>query len=97
MNFDTKSGKAEEFVDLHVHTVYSDGSFSPEEVIQRAVQLNLKASAITDHDCIDGISPSIEAARETGIEVIPGIEISAAIDDTEIHVLGYFIDWQLPE
>jgi predicted metal-dependent phosphoesterase TrpH len=85
--------RSEEFVDLHVHTHYSDGTFSPEEVVQKAIQLNLKAVAITDHDCIDGIAPSIVSAENTGLEVIPGIEISAAKEDDEIHILGYFIDW----
>ncbi|MGB2600121.1 MAG: PHP domain-containing protein, partial [Candidatus Omnitrophota bacterium] len=77
-----------------VHTVYSDGTYTPEEVVQKAAELNLKAIAITDHDCVDGISPAIDASKATDIEVIPGIEISAVKDDVEIHVLGYFIDWR---
>ena len=84
----------ERLVDLHVHTIYSDGTFTPEEVVRRAVELNLKAVAITDHDCIDGISHAISASEGTDLEVIPGVEISCSKDDTEIHVLGYFIDWR---
>ena len=80
----------ERLVDLHVHTIYSDGTFTPEEVVRRAVELNLKAVAITDHDCIDGISHAISASEGTDLEVIPGVEISCSKDDTEIHVLGYF-------
>ncbi|MFH1552408.1 MAG: PHP domain-containing protein [Candidatus Omnitrophota bacterium] len=84
------------YADLHVHTAYSDGMFSPEKVVQKAVELELSAVAITDHDCVEGISPSIEAAAGTGLEIVPGVEISAAKGDTEIHILGYFIEWQDP-
>jgi predicted metal-dependent phosphoesterase TrpH len=94
MNPDIEAGSDKGLVDLHVHTMYSDGTYTPEEVIQKAAELNLKAVAITDHDCVDGISPAIDASKGTGIEVVPGIEISAVKDDVEIHVLGYFIDWQ---
>jgi len=84
------------FADLHVHTNYSDGTFSPEKVVETALGLGLKVIAITDHDCVEGVTPSIEAASGKDLEVIPGIEISAAIGDKEIHVLGYFIDWHEP-
>ena len=76
-------------VDLHVHTLYSDGTFTPEEVVNEAIRLGLEAVAITDHDCIEGISPAIKAAENAELEIIPGIEISAAIEDTEIHILGW--------
>jgi transcription antitermination factor NusB len=79
--------------DLHVHTTFSDGMFSPGEVVKTANGLGLSAIAVTDHDCVEGISPTMEAASGTGLEVIPGVEISAAIADREIHILGYFIDW----
>ena len=75
-----------------MHTSYSDGLFSPEQVVKRAVELGLEAIAITDHDCVGGVAPTIEAARGTGVEVIPGVEISAAKGDKEIHILGYFVD-----
>ena len=80
--------------DLHVHTTFSDGTFSPEEVVRRALQLDLKAIAITDHDCIEAIDYAHKAAEGTTLEVIPGVELSAAKDETEIHILGYFIDWK---
>ena len=80
--------------DLHIHTSYSDGVLSPEKVVSEAVKLGLRAIAITDHDCVDGISPCVEASANTGLEVVPGVELSAAIDETEIHILGYFIDWK---
>lgn len=78
--------------DLHVHTVYSDGMFHPHEVVETALKLGLKAIAITDHDCVEGVEPTIECARGSDLEVIPGIEMSAAVDDREVHLLGYFID-----
>ena len=81
------------FVDLHVHTIYSDGTCTPQEVVDKANELNLKAIAITDHDCIDGIRPAIEAAKDSGLEIVPGVEISSSKDDVDIHMLGYFIDW----
>ncbi len=84
------------FADLHVHTIFSDGMFLPEEAVKTAVGLGLKAIAITDHDCIEGITPAMEAAKNTDLEIIPGIEISAYVEDTEIHLLGYFLDWQEP-
>ncbi len=80
------------YADLHVHTTFSDGTFPPEEVVVRALQLNLKVIAITDHDCIEGIDYAVKAAEGTTLEIIPGVELSAAKDDTEIHILGYFID-----
>ncbi len=81
------------FIDLHVHTAYSDGMFSPEQVVRKAVELDLKAIAITDHDSVEGVGPCIEAARGTGLEIVPGVEISAAKEEDEIHILGYFVDW----
>ena len=81
---------------MHVHTTYSDGVFSPGKVVQKALELELRAVAITDHDCVSGILPAVEAAMGTALEIIPGVEISAAKNETEIHILGYFIDWQDP-
>lgn len=82
------------YADLHVHTTYSDGMLTPEEVVGKALDLNLKAIAITDHDCIEGIEPAIKAAKGTSLEIVPGVEVSAAVEDKEIHLLGYFIDWK---
>jgi len=78
--------------DLHVHTYYSDGTFSPKEAVAEAKRSNLDAIAITDHDCTDGIGEAMEAARGCGLEVIPGVEITCEKNNTEIHMLGYFID-----
>ena len=80
--------------DLHVHTYLSDGSFSPQKVVEYSKAKGLDAIAITDHDCCDGIAPAIIAAKDLGMEVIPGVELSAEIGDEDVHILGYFIDWQ---
>jgi 3',5'-nucleoside bisphosphate phosphatase len=78
--------------DLHMHTSYSDGYFSPEEVVRKAEERGLAALSITDHDSVNGIDEAIEAGLSHGIDVIPGIELSSMYGDREIHVLGYFID-----
>jgi predicted metal-dependent phosphoesterase TrpH len=80
------------YADLHVHTNYSDSTFSPEEVILHAKEKALGAIAICDHDSIDGIDPCMKIAAGYGIEVIPGIEMSAEKKDAEVHILGYFLD-----
>lgn len=81
--------------DLHVHTDLSDGTFSPQKVVEYAKAKGLDVIAITDHDCCDGITPAIIAAEDLDIEVIPGIELTAELpDEEEVHILGYFIDWQ---
>src|ERR671937_506330 len=85
-------------IDLHLHTTYSDGSFTPEEVLKRAAAASVTTAAITDHDTIDGISDAMASAAGLGIELIPGIELSARYPEadvgTELHILGYFVDWQ---
>jgi predicted metal-dependent phosphoesterase TrpH len=80
-------------VDLHIHTTVSDSSMTPEEVVQEALRANLFAIAVTDHDSVGGIESAMEAARQTDIEIIPGVEISTECFGREIHVLGYFIDY----
>lgn len=82
------------YADLHVHTSYSDSTFSPEEVISCAKEKALSAIAICDHDSIDGIELCQALASKVDIEIIPGIEMSAEKRDAEIHILGYFIDWR---
>jgi predicted metal-dependent phosphoesterase TrpH len=81
-------------LDLHLHTTFSDGSLPPAEVLALARKVNVSALAITDHDTVDGIPGAIEAGRRLGIEVIPGIEISSRLGSSELHVLGYFLDWK---
>lgn len=81
-------------IDLHLHTRYSDGSLTPAEVVDLAHQAGVTAIAITDHDIVDGIPHALNAAAPLGIEVIPGVELSSRFNEQELHVLGYFFDWQ---
>jgi len=78
--------------DLHLHSNFSDGKYSVEKVIEKAVSKKIKIISITDHDTIDGIEPAIKEAEKQGIKNIPGVEVSSEIDGQEIHILGYFID-----
>lgn len=81
--------------DLHIHTNLSDGTFSPQKVVEYSKARGLDVIAITDHDCCSGITPAIIAAEDLDIEVIPGVELTAELEyEEEIHILGYFIDWQ---
>ena len=83
-------------IDLHLHTTHSDGSLPPAEVLALAHKAGVTALAITDHDITDGIPEAITIGADLGIEVIPGIEISSQWEDGELHILGYFLDWQDP-
>ncbi len=82
----------EKLADLHVHTRLSDGTFSPEEVVERAKSVGLSCIAITDHDCVDGIEPASKAGRKLGVEIIPGIEMTAQEKDKEVHLIGFYPD-----
>ena len=81
-----------EKTDLHMHTFHSDGYHSPEKLIEKAKSQGIKILSITDHDSVNGIGKATEYAAKYGIEVIPGVEISTDIRDTEVHILGYFVD-----
>jgi predicted metal-dependent phosphoesterase TrpH len=86
------------FIDMHIHTNYSDGSFSPTEVVEYASKMELLAISITDHDCVSGIDEALSVAKKNNIEVIPGIELSCQVENSpqkmEMHILGYFIDYK---
>jgi predicted metal-dependent phosphoesterase TrpH len=82
------------FADLHLHTVFSDGTYTPEELILETKKVGLSAISVVDHDTIEGLAPVIEIAKKKNIEVLPGIELSAEYDGLEIHVLGYLIDYK---
>lgn len=85
------------WADLHLHSYFSDGSNSPEEIILKAKQKELAAIALTDHDSIDGVGLAIDAGQAAGIEVIPALEFSAELESRDIHILGYFIDTRHPQ
>ena len=80
------------FIDLHLHTTYSDGIFTTEQVANAASEMNLSAISLTDHDTIEGCSYLAEHCKEEGIEFISGTELSVDIEGYEMHLLGYFID-----
>jgi len=80
--------------DLHLHTLFSDGTDAPDELIKKAAEARLSAVAITDHDSVEAIPAAIDAAILYGLEAIPGIELTAEYEGMEVHVLGYFIDYK---
>lgn len=80
------------YVDLHVHSTASDGSYTPQQLVKAAQKCGLNAFALTDHDTIKGIDDAILAAKGTSLEIIPGVEISTSYKDKEIHIVGLFID-----
>lgn len=75
--------------DLHIHTMASDGTNSPEEVVDLAKKAGLAAIGITDHDTVDGIAPALARGTRLGVEVVPGVEINTEWEGLEIHILGY--------
>ncbi len=81
-------------IDLHVHSTFSDGLFTPEQIVRLAEQRNLQAVSITDHDEIHGYQAAFALGKATGLQVIPGIEISTLYGTEDVHILGYFIDPQ---
>jgi len=81
-------------IDLHIHTIYSDGTYTPEEVVRKAKDLDLVAISITDHDSVDGLEEAIRVAEKLEMEVVPGVEMSTDLGKDEIHILGYYLDWK---
>jgi len=79
---------------LHVHTTESDGTLSPAHLAREAAAAGFSAIAITDHDTVSGIAEAQAAAAGTGLEIIPGIELTAQYERQEIHLLGYFLDYR---
>lgn len=84
-------------IDLHMHTVFSDGSVLPEDLVNLAVEHKLEAIAITDHDTTESLSHAQKAAAQKAaeghsLEIIPGIEVNTVWKEKEVHILGYYID-----
>jgi len=85
------------YVDLHIHSTFSDGALTPEEIVKYASKSGLAAISITDHDSTDATISAIMAGKELGVEIVPGVELSVepeSLEDEEIHMLGYYIDWK---
>lgn len=83
-------------IDLHIHTVASDGDYTPEEMIEMVKKIGITTIAVTDHDSAESVEKAIDCGKKEGISVIPGIEMTAYEEDKEIHVLGYDIDYNSP-
>ncbi len=83
-------------VEFHCHSTASDGALTPTELIERALALGLTALALTDHDTVDGLEEAFQAAKETSLRVISGVELSCVFEGHEIHLLGYFFEHRDP-
>ncbi len=78
-------------LELHAHTHFSDGVLSPAALVDLALERELQALAVTDHDSVEGVGPAIAAAAGR-LEIVPGIEVSSTLEGHDLHVLGYFVD-----
>ncbi len=83
--------------DLHLHSIFSDGSYTPTELVKAAAEKGLTTIALTDHDTVEGIPEAVNAGEIYGVEVIHALEFSTFRNKAEIHILGYFIDYNSPE
>ena len=79
------------YCDLHTHSVYSDGTFTPEELIAAAQKADLAAVALTDHNTVAGLPRFLAAAEGSGVEAVPGVEFSTDYGDIELHILALFV------
>ncbi len=84
-------------IDLHIHTAFSDGTFTPQEAVQLAKKRGLVAVSITDHDSVEGIEEAQKVGRKINLEVVPGVEMGSDVGQDEIHILGYYLDWKQKE
>ncbi|NDI33483.1 PHP domain-containing protein [Chengkuizengella sediminis] len=83
-----------QYVDLHTHTLASDGLHLPSENVKMAKEKGLAGVAITDHDTVSGLKQAIAEGEKIGIDVVPGIEISTVANKLDIHILGYYINYE---
>jgi predicted metal-dependent phosphoesterase TrpH len=91
-------------IDLHMHTNYSDGKYTPSELLLKVAEVGLKTIAITDHDNAGGARQAIPLAKSMGLDLIPGIEATTSWQslrlppgETDVDLLGYFVDFDSPE
>lgn len=84
-----------ETVDLHIHTTASDGRLTPTQMVRFLARQGLKVVSITDHDTVDGLAEALEASGAfPDMELIPGVELSCDVPGSEVHLLGYFVDYR---
>ena len=79
-------------IDLHSHSTASDGVLSPQELLALAKGSGVFVLALTDHDTLEGLPVAMAEAARVGVQFVPGVEITAHVDDLEVHILGHFID-----
>lgn len=84
-------------IDLHTHSTASDGIYAPAELLRKAREAGLRVLALTDHDTTGGLDEAARAAAELDIDFIPGIEINTDVSGGEVHMLGYFLEYQRPD
>lgn len=77
--------------DLHTHSVFSDGTWTPQQLVREAEKIGLGAIALTDHNTVDGLPDFLKAGEGSPVETVPGIEFSSDYHGTDVHILGYFI------
>src|SRR5437667_9984825 len=82
------------YIALHTHSTASDGIYSPTELLTRAKGIGLRVLALTDHDTTGGLEEAAQAAGKLDIDLIPGIEINTDVAGGEVHVLGYFLEYE---
>ena len=80
-----------EYCDLHTHSTYSDGTFSPAQIVAEGLRKKLRAVALTDHNTVAGLPAFLKAAEGTGLEGILGVEISTGYRNQEVHIVGLFL------
>jgi hypothetical protein len=97
MNWEASKDNLEAKIDLHIHSTFSDSDLTIEDIFKIARLKELSAIAITDHDTVDGMEEAKRFSAIYGIELIEGIELSTQKDDTEVHMLGYFLDSSNPK
>ena len=85
------------YIDLHVHSTASDGTYTPAQLVEYACQKGLCAFALTDHDTVAGIAEAVNAAKNMPVKVIPGVELACPYNGSEIHILGYNFDYRNKE
>ena len=79
------------FCDLHTHSTFSDGTCTPEELIQKAQQLQLSAVVLCDHNTVAGLPDFMAAGENSTVEAVPAVEFSTQYGETELHILGLYI------
>ncbi len=86
----------DQFIDLHLHTTHSDGTCNPVELLNLVRESRVSAFAITDHDTLGGYAEARKLLRASDPELVPGVELSVAINDDDVHLLAYLFDPENP-